>query len=694
MPRRSPGCSQRTAPAAARRDPAQRVSSTTPPDTAASCATTTASSTASSSRRTPSTTSCAITEINSGTYVFAVAGLLRTSSPRVGHRQRAGREVPHRRRRRCSARPGSAVAAVPGPRPVDRRGHQRPRAARRAPRLELNAMIVRGWQLAGVTVHDPATTWIDLRATLAEDVELLPGTHISGATHDRARRAHRPARPPSLDCEVGENATVSRTRRDARGDRRRRIRRAVRLPAAGHRARRRRQDRHVRRDQERQDRRRQQGAAPQLHRRHDGRRGSNIGAGTITANYDGVDKHATVVGSHVRTGSAQRVRRAGHDRRRRVLGCRHGRSARTCRRARSRSTSRRSATWTAGSQAQPRRAPQAAEAAAASRAPRARRQPTRLESRAPRRKAERVRAIKITGQKRLVLVSGRAHPQLAEDIAAELDTELVHTDARTFANGEIYARFDESVRGCDAFVIQSHTAPDQRVAHGAADHDRCRSSAPVREAHHRRRPVLPVRPAGQEGPRPRADLGPPRRRPVQGGRRRPHHERRPARRADPGLLRRPRRPPVRDAGAARALPDEARRRRRSPSSRPDMGRVRVADIWSDKLGAPLAIIHKRRDPLVPNKVTVHEIVGEVEGRVCLLVDDMIDTGRTIVKAAEALKAHGATARRRRRDARGVLAPGDRDPAERVHRLGRRHRHPADPGGEALGPADRSCRSRR
>ena len=74
---------------------------------------------------------------------------------------------------------------------------------------------------------------------------------------------------------------------------------------------------------------------------------------------------------------------------------------------------------------------------------------------------------------------------------------------------------------------------------------------------------------------------------------------------------------------------------------PDMGRVRVADIWSEKLGAPLAIIHKRRDPKVHNQVTVHEIVGEVKGRVCLLVDDMIDTGRTIVKAAEALKANGA-----------------------------------------------------
>ena len=74
---------------------------------------------------------------------------------------------------------------------------------------------------------------------------------------------------------------------------------------------------------------------------------------------------------------------------------------------------------------------------------------------------------------------------------------------------------------------------------------------------------------------------------------------------------------------------------------PDMGRVRVADRWSQKLDAPLAIIHKRRDPKVANQVSVHEIVGEVAGQVCLLVDDMIDTGGTIAKAAQALKANGA-----------------------------------------------------
>jgi len=74
---------------------------------------------------------------------------------------------------------------------------------------------------------------------------------------------------------------------------------------------------------------------------------------------------------------------------------------------------------------------------------------------------------------------------------------------------------------------------------------------------------------------------------------------------------------------------------------PDAGRVRLADVWSDRLGAPLAIIHKRRDPNRPNQVQVHELVGQVEGRTCVLVDDMIDTAGTIVQAAQALKDNGA-----------------------------------------------------
>jgi ribose-phosphate pyrophosphokinase len=75
---------------------------------------------------------------------------------------------------------------------------------------------------------------------------------------------------------------------------------------------------------------------------------------------------------------------------------------------------------------------------------------------------------------------------------------------------------------------------------------------------------------------------------------------------------------------------------------PDSGRVRVADIWADRLGTPLAIVHKRRDLDKPNQVQVNEIVGKVRGRDCLIVDDMIDTGGTILAAANALKENGAT----------------------------------------------------
>ncbi|MCS5714499.1 ribose-phosphate diphosphokinase [Herbiconiux sp. CPCC 205716] len=248
--------------------------------------------------------------------------------------------------------------------------------------------------------------------------------------------------------------------------------------------------------------------------------------------------------------------------------------------------------------------------------------------------------IKASGEKSLLVVSGRAHPQLAEDIAAELDTTLVDTEARTFANGELYIRYGESVRGADAFVIQSHTAPinewlmEQLIMVDALK----RASAK------RITVVAPFYPYARQDKKGRG------REPISA-------------RLVADLFK--------AAGADRimsvdlhaaqiqgffdgpvdhlfAMPVlmEHMRKVLDPSTltvvSPDMGRVRVADIWSDKLGAPLAIIHKRRDPRVPNQVSVHEIVGDVAGRVCLLVDDLIDTGRTIVAAAEALKANGAT----------------------------------------------------
>ena len=246
--------------------------------------------------------------------------------------------------------------------------------------------------------------------------------------------------------------------------------------------------------------------------------------------------------------------------------------------------------------------------------------------------------ITAQNKKKLVLMSGRAHPKLAHDIAEELGTVLTGADLRTFANGEIYARPEESVRGSDVFVIQSHCAPinewlmEQLILVDALK----RASAK------RITVVAPFFPYARQDKKGRG------REPIS------------ARLiADLFAAAGADRIMSVDLHAAQiqgffdgpvdhlfAMPVLLEHFRQMDSSTltvvsPDMGRVRVADIWSEKLGVPLAIIHKRRDPKVHNDVTVHEIGGEVEGRVCLLVDDLIDTGRTIAKAAEALKANGA-----------------------------------------------------
>jgi len=247
--------------------------------------------------------------------------------------------------------------------------------------------------------------------------------------------------------------------------------------------------------------------------------------------------------------------------------------------------------------------------------------------------------ITAHGEKRLVLISGRAYCELAQEVADELGVELVATTAYDFANGEIYVRFKESLRGCDAFVIQSHTAPiNQWIMEQLIMTDALKRASAKRiscvmpfygyarqdKKHRGREPV---------SARLMADLfstaGADRlicvdlhAAQIQGyfdG-------------------------PVDHLWALPLLADYvAGRVDRSNLTivSPDAGRVREADKWSDKMGAPLAIIHKRRDPNVPNQVKVHEVVGEVEGRTCLLVDDMIDTAGTITQAAEALFENGA-----------------------------------------------------
>jgi ribose-phosphate pyrophosphokinase len=218
--------------------------------------------------------------------------------------------------------------------------------------------------------------------------------------------------------------------------------------------------------------------------------------------------------------------------------------------------------------------------------------------------------------------------------------EPTPTSAYDFANGETFVRFNESVRGSDAFVLQSHTAPinqwimEQLIMVDAlkrASAKRITVVAPFfgyarQDKKHRGREPISARlmadlfkTAGAD----RLMVVDLHTAQIQGffdG-------------------------PVDHLFALPLLTDYIKEKLDTDSVSvvaPDAGRVRVAERWSDELGGcPMAIIHKRRNPDVANEVKVFDVVGEVEGRTCVVVDDMIDTGGTIVKASEALFEEGA-----------------------------------------------------
>lgn len=248
--------------------------------------------------------------------------------------------------------------------------------------------------------------------------------------------------------------------------------------------------------------------------------------------------------------------------------------------------------------------------------------------------------LKKTTEKNLMVFSGRAHPELAAEVADILGQQLVPTDAREFANGEIYIRYEESVRGCDAFVIQSHTTP---INEWIMEH-LIMVDALKRASAKRITVVMPFWGYSRQDKKHRG------REPISA-------------RLMADLFK--------TAGADRiitvdlhadqlqgffdgpvdhlmALPlltdyikDKYGDQELAVVS-PDAGRIKVAERWAARLGgAPLAFIHKTRRTDVANEVVANRVVGDVKGKICVLTDDMIDTGGTIVKAADALMAEGA-----------------------------------------------------
>jgi ribose-phosphate pyrophosphokinase len=250
-----------------------------------------------------------------------------------------------------------------------------------------------------------------------------------------------------------------------------------------------------------------------------------------------------------------------------------------------------------------------------------------------------VSGLVTENRKNLMLFTGRAYPELAAEVAVVLGSAPVPTSAYEFANGEIFVRFEESVRGSDAFVVQSVTAPvNTWIMETLLMVDALKRASAKRIT-----VVLPFYPYARQDKKHRG------REPISA-------------RLIADMLK--------TAGADRimtvdlhtaqiqgffdgpvdhlfALPllaDHVEQRWSDEDLvvvSPDAGRVRVAERWTDRLGCGLAIIHKRRDPTVPNEVKVGEVVGQVRGKTCILVDDMIDTGGTITKAAELLFENGA-----------------------------------------------------
>jgi ribose-phosphate pyrophosphokinase len=249
-------------------------------------------------------------------------------------------------------------------------------------------------------------------------------------------------------------------------------------------------------------------------------------------------------------------------------------------------------------------------------------------------------AMTATPKKSLMFFAGRSHPELAEQVAKHLDVTITPQTAHDFANGEIFVRFEESVRGCDAFVIQSHCHPindwlmEQLIMVDALK----RASAKRITA------VMPFYPYARQDKKHRG------REPISA-------------RLVADMFK--------TAGADRimtvdlhtaqiqgffdgpvdhlwAMPLLAEYVKDSYADRqlavvsPDSGRVRLAEKWSEMLGGtPLAFIHKTRDPLKPNQAVANRVVGDIAGRTCVVIDDMIDTGGTIAGAVKALLADGA-----------------------------------------------------
>jgi len=249
--------------------------------------------------------------------------------------------------------------------------------------------------------------------------------------------------------------------------------------------------------------------------------------------------------------------------------------------------------------------------------------------------------MRLPTQKVLHVVAGRAAEPLAADICGELGVELGSANVSEFANGEIHVRYDESIRGADVFIVQTHAEWQGRSVNDAVMEHLILVDAAKRASAKRITVVAPFygysrqdrKASGREPITARllADLfaaaGADRLLSVD---------------LHSGQIQGFFDGPVDHLTAMPVLIDYLRGIDDDlVIVSPDAGRMKVAERYTNLLDADLAYVHKRRSSEEKGAVEAKEIIGHVAGRSCVLIDDMIDTGGTICAAADLLAEYQA-----------------------------------------------------
>jgi ribose-phosphate pyrophosphokinase len=249
------------------------------------------------------------------------------------------------------------------------------------------------------------------------------------------------------------------------------------------------------------------------------------------------------------------------------------------------------------------------------------------------------RALPLTPKKRLMVFSGRSHPELARRMAEQLGVELGEIELETFANGETYCRYLESIRGADLFVVQTGCDPVDRNLMELLMMIQAAKLASAK----RITAVIPWFPYSRQDRKAKP------REPISG-----------RLVADMLQLAGADRVLTMDLHAGQiqgfftipvdhmtALPLFARHFRDAGlagenvvSVSPDAGRAKLALRFAEMIGADFAIMHKTRP--AHDQVEMTEVTGRVRGKIAIVGDDVTTTGGTQIAGAATLREHGAT----------------------------------------------------